>query len=169
MEHDFGRLFVQHHQRVYGYVRALVMNRHDAEEILQDTFSILWRKFDEFEPGTNFLAWALSVARFRVREFQRRQRSVLPLDDTLLEALAADTVALSSGMLDLREALAHCLAKLKPHDLELFRKRYAGETSVLELADGMGRPASTIYSALTRIRRQLLACVSQRLELEFGP
>ena len=64
-ECDFGRLFVQHEARIYGYIRSLVVHRADAEDLLQETASMLWQKFHEFQPGSNFLAWAMSVARFQ--------------------------------------------------------------------------------------------------------
>ena len=55
-QYDFGRLFVQYQPRIYGYIRSLVADRSDAEDMLQETASVLWQKFDEFTPGTNFLA-----------------------------------------------------------------------------------------------------------------
>ena len=166
MEHsqaDFGRLFVQHQQRIYGYIRALVPNCHDAEEILQDTASVLWRKFDHFEAGSNFLAWALTVARFRVKEHQRASRGGVPFDEAFAEAVAEDTVALSSRLTDMREALENCLGKLKPRDRTLFQQRYSTDAAVPDLAKQLGRPVSTVYNALARIRSSLLACVQRRL------
>jgi RNA polymerase sigma-70 factor (ECF subfamily) len=55
-EHDFGRLFVRYQSRIYGFIRSLVVHRDDAEDLLQETASVLWRKFGEFRPGSDFLA-----------------------------------------------------------------------------------------------------------------
>lgn len=101
-EHDFGRLFVQHQSRIYGFIRSLVVHRADAEDLLQETASVLWRKFDEFRPGSNFLAWALQVARFQVMYFRQRQkRDVLQFSDKFVDAVGADTIAGSDRLGDI--------------------------------------------------------------------
>ena len=163
---DFGRLFVHHQGRIYGYIRGLVADRHHAEEILQDTASVLWRKFGDFRPGSDFLAWSLAVARLCAKEHQRKVRPALPLDDALATSVAEDTVALQSRLSDLRDALAGCLEKLKQRDRELFQRRYAADVTVPELAEQLARPVSTVYNALARIRRSLLGCISRRLSLD---
>jgi RNA polymerase sigma-70 factor (ECF subfamily) len=160
---DFGRLFVQFEPRIHGFIRSLVADRHEAEEILQDTASVMWRKFDEFRPGTDFLAWALAVARYRVKEHRRRRRQALSFDEAFVDAIAEDTVALQSRLNDLHDALAACLGKLKPRDHELFQRRYSADISVSDLAAQLGRPISTVYNTLARIRRALLDCVSRKV------
>ena len=51
------RLWVQYQSRVYAYIRALVFRRADAEDILQEVAVVLWRKYDQFEPGSRFDQW----------------------------------------------------------------------------------------------------------------
>ena len=59
---EFMRLFTHHQRHVYGYIRGLVPSLVEAEEVLQQTNLLLWEKFDQFQPGTNFRAWACKVA-----------------------------------------------------------------------------------------------------------
>lgn len=53
-EEEFTRLLVQNQKRIMGLILALVPNGPDADDILQETCAVLWRRFVEFEPGTNF-------------------------------------------------------------------------------------------------------------------
>lgn len=39
---------------------------NQADDILQETMSVLWNKFDQYVIGTDFLSWALKVAHFQV-------------------------------------------------------------------------------------------------------
>jgi RNA polymerase sigma-70 factor (ECF subfamily) len=166
-ECDFGRLFVQHEARIYGYIRSLVIHRTDAEDLLQETASVLWQKFDEFEPGSNFLAWAMSVARFQVQHFRRQKKhNVLHFSDSFQDLLAADTVAESARLGDLQQLLAGCVQKLPQADRDLFALRYSTQATTTSLADRLGRPASTIYNAVRRIRRALADCVKRELDKE---
>ncbi len=161
--HDFGRLFVKFQPRIYGFIRSLVFNRDDAEEILQETASVLWRKFDEFERGSNFLAWALTVARYQLMYFQQqRKRQVMALNIDLVEAIEQITVEQGDRITNMHESLTVCLDRLEPEDRELFCSRYTSEQSVRELAGNLGRPTSTIYNTLSRIRRNLLECVERQ-------
>ena len=61
----FTEQLQRHHRRLYGYVFTLLRNHQDAQDVFQQTSLVLWEKFDEFQPDTNFLTWACTVARFK--------------------------------------------------------------------------------------------------------
>ena len=64
--------------------------------MLQETFLTVSRKASTFELGTNFVAWACSIARLKVLEnFRQKKRSNL-LSETAISALAADAPAAES-------------------------------------------------------------------------
>lgn len=69
----FRQQWVHWQPRIYAYIRTLVFNRSDAEDLLQEVAAVLWRKIDEFEPGTRFDQWAFSVARNKVLNFQKKK------------------------------------------------------------------------------------------------
>src|SRR4051794_30712552 len=69
-------LFVQHTAALRGFVHALMPDFARADDIVQETFLTVTKKAGDFEPGTNFLGWACSIARFKVMEAGRKaQRS----------------------------------------------------------------------------------------------
>jgi RNA polymerase sigma-70 factor, ECF subfamily len=159
---DFGRLLMEHRARIYGFIRSLVAQRADAEDLLQETASVLWRKFDEFQAGSNFLAWALQVARYEVLKFRKRQRrDSLQFSEEFLDAVAAETVEESAHLGDMQAFLNQCLDKLSAADRELIQLRYRSDVTVKTLAAQLGRPLSTIYDSLSRIRRLLLECAQR--------
>ena len=59
---EFARLFSRNARRIYGFIMTLVFNHHDAEEVFQNTNVVLWNKFADFQPGSNFFAWASRIA-----------------------------------------------------------------------------------------------------------
>src|SRR4051812_23964504 len=69
---SFLRLWEAHRRRVFHFILALLPAVQDAEDVLQETSIVLWRKFGEFEPGTNFLSWAHKVAHFEVLRHRRK-------------------------------------------------------------------------------------------------
>ncbi len=157
-------LVTQHQRRIFAYIYALVHNRHDAEDLLQETNEVICEKFDEFEEGTDFVAWACQIAYWRVRYWRQRQaRSKVVFDDDVLDQVA-QTLSTMRKELDARhEALAICLEKLHPRDRELIIARYEPNGNVREAAYRTGRSLDAAYKALSRLRKLLLDCVTHQL------
>ena len=86
----FVQLLTQYQQRVHLFILSLVPHRADADEILQETNLVLWRKFEEFRPGSDFRAWAFQVAYNKVKAFrERRGRDRLRFGQEVMDRLAA--------------------------------------------------------------------------------
>jgi RNA polymerase sigma-70 factor, ECF subfamily len=157
-------LMTRHQRRVFSYIYTLVPNRHDAEDLLQETSLVICEKFHEFEEGTDFVAWACQIAYWRVRySRQKFARSKVVFNQDVLDAVAqtASTMAIE---LDRRhEALTNCLHKLHLRDRELLLTRYEPGGGVEEAARRSGRTVQTAYKALARLRKLLLDCVTNQL------
>ncbi len=83
---DFVRLLVEHEPRVRSFLRGLLPTWHEVEEVTQEASLIAWRKFDDFEDGTSFGGWLLTIARFEALKYRRRvARSPLVFADYVWE------------------------------------------------------------------------------------
>ncbi len=146
----------------------LVGNSADADDVWQRTSITLWRRFSQWQPGTNFLAWASQVARFEVKNFFRvRSRDRLHFDVSLLDSLADLRASLRDDLSARRDALARCLEKLRPADRELIGQCYVSKnTTAKAVAQRLGKQVNTVYKALIRIRRALFECIERSLAAE---
>jgi RNA polymerase sigma-70 factor (ECF subfamily) len=161
---EFLRLFLQHQRRIYGLILALVPNGPDADDILQETSAVLWQKFGEFDPGSNYAAWALRIARYQVMAYyssKRRQKARLSDEtlDAVVERMAARTEREDARSV----ALDGCLADLPEEDRRLIELRYRGGASVAEVAQRSGRSVEAAYKALHRAHERLLGCMRGKL------
>ncbi len=160
-------LLTNHKRQIFGFIFALVHSIADAEDVFQQTCLVLWEKFDEFKPGTNFVAWATSIARFKAIDFLRaRRRERMQFSPTLLNQLAEQTRARSEHFEARAEALAACQQRLSARDQQTLQACYAHGTSIREAAAKMHRPAGSVYDSLARIRRALLTCIERKLNRE---
>ena len=76
------------------FASRMLGNRHDAEDVLQRASVVMWKRFGTFESGTDFVAWATTIAFYEVKNFQRvTGRSRLDFDDDLMQTLAAERAA----------------------------------------------------------------------------
>src|SRR5829696_4358620 len=82
-------LMTRHQRQIFAYIYTLVPDRHDADDLLQETSVVVCEKFDEFAPGTDFVAWACQIAWWRIRySRQKYARSKVIFDDEVLESVA---------------------------------------------------------------------------------
>jgi RNA polymerase sigma-70 factor, ECF subfamily len=167
---QFVRLLGRYQQRVYSFILTLVPHWADADEVLQETNIVLWRKFSEFELDTDFVRWANQVAYFEVLKFRRRrQKDQLYFSDAFIEEVAAEVMEMSDTLEAQRDRLAACLKKLSERDRTLIHLRYDEGSSVKRVAEQLGRSADSVYKSLNRVRRMLVSCVQrERLAEERG-
>jgi len=164
---QFARLLATCQRKVFLYALGLLHNATDAEEVLQETNIVLWRKFDEYEPGTAFDRWACRVAYFEVlkyREKAGRDRRVFGVP--LIETLAAEAGSVLDEFDDRRDALEGCLAKLRDVDKALVLQRYQPGATTRGVAETLGRSVQGTRKSLHRIRASLLTCIERTLAAE---
>jgi RNA polymerase sigma-70 factor, ECF subfamily len=166
---SFVQAFARCEPGLRAFVRALVPTWDDTEEVVQQTCVVLWRKYDEFEPGTDFLSWAFTVARFEALKYRRtRARDRHVFSEELIAMLADEGGAESARRESERRALEGCIQKLAPHQRELIERCYGGTSTIREAAESLQRSATGLYKALDRVRSALLACIEQTLARETG-
>lgn len=164
---EFVGLLVKHQQSLYSYIRTLVPQHADAEDVLQQVSLVLWRKFDDFEAGSEFLAWSCRVAYFEVLNFRKRQRNDnVAFSSEFLEQLASAWSERSDLLADERTALEECVERLSPADRQLVTLCYEGQHPTKEVAEQLGRSAESVYVSLHRIRRSLGECIRRVLSRE---
>lgn len=158
------RLFVQHQQVVLYYVLTIEPNLGDAQDIVQETFLTVSRKAETYALGTNFPAWACTVARYQALQFQRsRARATARLDDDVLEMLYGGDSPPPEMLGHRTEALKGCLGKLAPKAADLIRRRYHLGQMPEDIAAVVGWTPNSVRVALTRARQTLRACVDRTL------
>jgi RNA polymerase sigma-70 factor len=163
---EFARLFSKEARRIYAFAMTLVFSHDDAEEVFQNTSVVLWNKFGEFRPESNFFAWASRIAYFEALDLRKRKKRAAVISEETLEALASEAASLSEESTDRMEALEDCLGHLSAGDRELIRERYFLQQRPKEIASKRARSLDSIYRALNRIHSRLLACVERKLAQE---
>ncbi|QDT10923.1 sigma-70 family RNA polymerase sigma factor [Planctomycetes bacterium K23_9] len=158
-------LFVQHQQAVLAFVLSLEPRVHEAEEIVQETFVTASRKAASWTAGTNFLAWACTIARFQTMSSQRdRGRSNRRLAKDVVELLAEHTeedFAVFQGRVS---ALRVCLQRLAPKAHELINLRYHAGQMPEQIAEEIGWTVNSVRVALTRARNSIRECLEKSEE-----
>ncbi|KAA0140691.1 MULTISPECIES: sigma-70 family RNA polymerase sigma factor [Gimesia] len=164
---EFISLFTRHQRRIYLYILSMIPHPLEAEEILQNTNLVIWKKAAQFEVGTNFFAWACQIAHYEILKYRKKRgRDKHQFSDEFVSQVA-EAVKENQDLFELRRnALTFCLAKLRKKDRELIQRRYQGSNQGKELADDLGRPVNSVYQSLGRVRRTLFECINRYIAAE---
>lgn len=159
--------FVRRQQAVLGYVSSLEPRLSDAQEIVQEVFLTVSRKAATWTEGTNFLAWACTIARYHTLDYQRkRSRGAAQLDDDVVDLVYADVPDDAEAFERESAALRNCLKQLAPRARELVRLRYHGGSTPEQIATRIGWTSASVRVALVRARAALRECMNGKLSLK---
>jgi RNA polymerase sigma-70 factor, ECF subfamily len=169
----FSSLLIDHQEVIRSYIITQIPGSPDVRDVLQEVNMVLWEKRKSFRPGTNFGAWACTVARYKVLEHRRREArrgGVFVFNEELSHLLAEDAQQRSPDVLEeKRWALEQCLGKLSPSNLRLLRARYDSPVGALaRLSAETGRTNESVRVTLSRIRSSVRRCIRGLLALEGG-
>lgn len=161
----FVGLLIEHEPRVRGFLRGLLPTWNDVDEVIQEASLVAWRKFGDFEPGTAFGGWFLTIARFEALKHRRRlARTPLVFSEDLVKLLAEEA---SDDPFECRQQyLESCLESLRPQQREVLLKAYTPGVVMRELAMSSGKTDQAFYKTIQRLRAILLACVTKSISLE---
>lgn len=69
-----GRFYELFFERIYGYVRRLVVEEHLAEDVTQDVFVHIQRSIGTYDPSRELSPWVFTIAANKVRDHWRSRR-----------------------------------------------------------------------------------------------
>ncbi|QDT63369.1 sigma-70 family RNA polymerase sigma factor [Calycomorphotria hydatis] len=164
---EFLNLFDEAYSQLYGLAVSLVGKPADADDVIQEASLILWEKFDQFEAGTSFHRWAVTVVANVAKNWNRKQRRRRgrSLSDEAIGHIAKVRSG-NSELLELRrELLDECIDKLPKEERSMLWQCMADAASVMQWAKEHHTSHNTVYSKLRRIRQRLYHCVLKRLEM----
>ncbi len=165
----FFRLYMTHQKNIYAFILALARNCNDTDDIMQETMAVMWRKFDQFDPGTSFVGWGIEIARRQVMNFRNRNNhKTVQFSNKILEIIDQSATQRKPKLTNNIEILRNCLKKLPDNDRKLIQLRYDQELKIKSIAEYVGRPVQGLYKAMSRIHCALLHCVQRGVSQQKG-
>ena len=152
----FAALTRRHVDAAFRLAWAILGSTADAEDAVQDAFSLAWRKRSSLRDPDRFDAWLVrilvNVCRERLRARARsRVREVAVAAEPRAES-RPDSPGPDVG---LRGAVGDALAGLDPDHRIVVVLRYWADLTVDEIAERVGIPAGTVKSRLHYALRAL--------------
>jgi RNA polymerase sigma-70 factor, ECF subfamily len=159
------RLLIANRAGLYAYIRTLVVDRHLAEDVLQQLSIVLLKRHVQLPDPVAFLPWARRAARLEALYLLRQRHperltfsnDVYDLIDRCWER--HDGVASSEVL----SALEGCLEDLPEKSRRLLAWRFTDGLGCGDIADRLGQSVGAVYVALSRMYDRLGGCIQKRL------
>jgi RNA polymerase sigma-70 factor (ECF subfamily) len=163
----FLKLYQANQDRIFRFIVTLLPHYSAAEDMMQDTMLVMWRKFDQFEEGTNFAAWGTQIARFNITKYYRSSNVVgIRFDDTALNQILEQKAGFEPVENRYLEALEGCVRQLQGASRDLLSLRYNDNMRITDIAVKIGKPLNAIYKHFSRIHHSLYECIERKLKAE---
>jgi RNA polymerase sigma factor (sigma-70 family) len=157
----FIGLFEHFAPRLKSYVMRLGADERTAEDVVQESLLMVWRKaasFDRRQAAAS--TWIFTIARNkRIDRIRRERRPELDPDDPALVGAAPEPADIPLQRRQHGDRLRAAIARLPEEQASLVRSAFFDDKSHREIASERSLPLGTVKSrirlALGRLRREL--------------
>ena len=156
-----------HHKSVLAYALSLNIDRHSAEDLVQEGFLTALHKLAKIDRDRNFGAYVRGIVRFKYLERGRKLKEFC-LGDEIIDIIDQQFTNWHIGEVNRQEvfsALEHCMKKLTDEQQQIIKMFYTDKSSCNTIATTLQITAVTVRKRLERIRNDLKACINLQQEV----
>jgi RNA polymerase sigma-70 factor (ECF subfamily) len=147
----FRHLVERYQRRAVTHAVAILFNRDDAEDAVQEAFIDAFKAIGTFDTSRTFYPWFYVLLRNRCYKITAKRRPTESLDEAQL------LVSQRGAADDTRLALEKALHSLTREEREIITLKYFSGLSYDELATHLQIPRGTVMSRLFNTRQRLQA------------
>jgi RNA polymerase sigma-70 factor, ECF subfamily len=149
----FERFFAADREAVLAYLLRRTGNRHDAADLLADTFLVAWRRLDDVPAGDETRPWLYGVARRVLANHHRGEGRRHALADRLRSELTEADDGPAPTLTDTSPAAA-AFRSLPEQDRELLSLVAWEELDTAQIAITLGITRNAVRIRLHRARKR---------------
>lgn len=165
-------LIQQYSRRLLDLIRRILGGLgtlEDAEEVLADTFTIVWFEIEDYDPKrAPFSTWVWMRAKYAALDHRRklrRRRDTVPLLEGRRPPRPKDIPIVQADRWDLHQTLSN----LPELERELVYRRYFLQESLREIAEQVGLTIHAVRNRLWRTRKRLQETIEAQSETTPAP
>src|SRR4051812_40538113 len=143
-------------QSLFNFASWLTHDKHQAEDLVQETYLRAWKGFATFRPGTNFRAWIFRILRNLFLTSRTGLRVHVSIEEEGEEELVPPTQETPESIFmsaSTHEDIRTALAQLPVFYREVILLCDVEEMKYQEIAELLNVPVGTVMSRISRGRR----------------
>lgn len=162
-EIHFNELYSRYFQRIYNFVYGRIRNHADTEEIVQETFTIVFSSMGKYSGRSSLLSWIYGIAKNTTNNGLRQAKNITQRMQEIGHEQLRPSKSFASctpeEQLSIRRYLKHVVEQLEDFgdwQVEIFDMRHLQNMSIREISKRTQRSSDSVRSCLYRVKRLLL-------------
>jgi RNA polymerase sigma factor (sigma-70 family) len=151
----FRVLFETHQRLILGFALRRVDQPADAADIVNDVFTVVWRRIDQVPPGDEAKLWLYGVARHCLHNYRRGLSRRTRLQERLGDQLAKLVECDPSNEVNARNAIREAMQRLPDEQREVMQLTVWEQLSPAEIAAVLDLRSATVRKRLFQARSTL--------------
>ena len=161
---DFLKHYMEIQRPLRAYLLAATGDLHEADDLSQAVWQVLWKKLDQYDDSRPFKAWSFGIARYEVLKWrQRKARSREVLSEAAMTKLAETSTDQTEELSAQRGFLLECVAELAALPQRAVRLKYGDGWRSSEIGEIIDRSTEAVDMMLSRARKALRECVERKM------
>lgn len=160
---QFLEYYMEIQRPLRAYLLAATGDLHEADDLCQVVWQMLWKKLDQYDDSRSFKTWSFGFARMEVLRWrQQKARSREVLSEDALEKLA-ETGRDHALQISARHGfLLDCISELASLARKVLDLKYGEGRISREIGKMINRSAEAVDMMLSRIRKSLRECIERK-------
>lgn len=165
-EGDFTLLYERYYQRVYNFSYLRLRNHADTEEVVQETFTAVFRSIDAFQEKSSVISWIYGIAKNTVNNSIRRaiarEQRVERAESQMIRNMRSTYAADPEDHLTFQrceDSIRNQLALVSDWQAQIFVMRHVENLPIDEIASRTSRSNDSVRSSLCRVKRMLVEAI----------
>ncbi len=162
-EAHFNELYSRYFQRIYNFVYGRIRNHADTEEIVQETFTVVFSSIHKYSGRSSLLSWVYGIAKNTTNNSLRQLKNNSQRMQEIGHDPLRPTRSLASCTPEEQLAIQHYLKlvvdqleDLGDWQVEIFEMRHLQNLSIQEISERTQRSSDSVRSSLYRVKRLLV-------------
>lgn len=155
----FGKIYQKYLDKLYRYMYFHVnQHRETAEDLVETVFLKAWKNINSYQTnGGSIQAWLYSIAHNTLIDYYRTQRSMVPLDETIIDTGKSIEEHLETEETQIK--ISKALSKLTDEQKQMIILKFIEGLAYREIEEITGKSQQALralqYRALRELRKYL--------------
>ena len=142
---EFEKLLQENYLPLERYVKFKISNKHDAEDLIQETCLTATEKFPSLQNPAAFKAWLIGIASHKCNDYYRRKAKDMNIS---LDALAESALSMGRQVITVQTTVRETLESLGDKEKQILYLYFFKNLSQEEIAKKLSVPLGTVKSRL---------------------
>jgi RNA polymerase sigma-70 factor, ECF subfamily len=162
-EVHFKELYDRYFQRIYNFVYGRIRNHADTEEIVQETFTVVFLSIEKYSGRSTLVSWIYGIARNttnnNLRQTKTSNRRMREIGRDQLQSIKNFSSCTPEEQLAIQSYLSSVVDQLEAFgdwQVEIFEMRHLQNLSIRQISERTQRSSDSVRSCLYRVKRLLI-------------